>query len=124
MVDVNAILEAVVGHRWILLGAILVGGIVALTKQGYLGTKLQASLPPRWIPFLAPLYAALSVGPTEIVAGKSWQVALSDSGAALVSGLLAVLGHELFIEALRNGKELVPNKAELAAVRLSKGSTP
>jgi hypothetical protein len=120
-VDFNSLLEAASQHRWVLVGAIVVGAIVATVKQGWAGTKLQAQLPPRWIPFLAPLYAALTVGPTEIVAGKSWQVSASDSVAALVSGLLAVLGHEIVVEALRGGKELIPNKAELAAARL-KGS--
>jgi len=125
MLDVNAIIAAIAMHRWVLVGALVVGALVATCKQGWLGTKLQSQLPPRWIPFLAPIYAALTVGPTEIVAGKTWQVAVSDSESALVAGLIAVLGHQVFIEALRGGKEVIPNRAELAAKRIaadSKGS--
>ena len=106
--DFNPFIEAAVNHKWVLLGALIIGSLVATAKQGWLGTAMQKQMPPRWIPFLAPLYAALSVGPTEIIGGTAWQVALSDSIGALVSGFLAVLGHELVIEGLRGGKELIP----------------
>lgn len=120
--DFNAFLAAAVAHKWVLLGALFIGAFVATAKQGWLGNAMQKQLPPRWIPFLAPIYAAMTVGSTEIIAGKTWQVSLSESWGALVAGVLAIVGHQLVIEGIRNGKELIPNKAERAAVRLAKGS--
>ena len=119
MVDVSAMIAAVVAHKWVLLGALGIGAFVALSKQGWLGSLMQRQLPPRWIPFLAPAYAAMTVFSTEIMAGKTWQAALADSGSAIVSGFLAVLGHETVVEGIRNGREFIPAKGAKAPAKVS-----
>jgi hypothetical protein len=108
--DINPILQAVAAHQWEVVGGLFVGAIVATCKQGWAGAKIQALLPPRFIPFLAPTYAALAVLAADLVAGKSLAVIEQTVGAAIVSGFIAVVGHELLIEGIRNGKELVPSK--------------
>lgn len=108
--DINPILVAIANRQWELLGGLIVGAIVATCKQGWLGAKVQSLLPPRFIPFLAPTYAALAVLAADLVTGKSFVVIEQTVGAAIMSGFVAVIGHELVVEGIRNGKEVVPLK--------------
>ena len=109
--DINPILQAIAAHQWEVLGGLFVGAIVATAKQGWLGTWVQSKLPARYIPFLAPTYAALAVLAADLIANKSIAVIEQTVGAAVVSGIISVFGHELLIEGIRNGKELVPLRA-------------
>jgi hypothetical protein len=108
--DFNVILQAIANHQWELLGGLVVGAIVATCKQGWLGSKIQSLFPPKYIPFLAPTYAALAVLAADLVAGMGFQQIVSTVGSALFSGVFAVVGHEMLIEGIRGGKEIVPEK--------------
>jgi hypothetical protein len=108
--DFNPIIQAVASHRWELLGGLLVGAVVATAKQGWLGAWIQKKLPPRFIPFLAPTYASLLALAGALTAGDSAQQCLSVVGSAVMSAFVAVIGHEMLIEGVRNGKEIVPEK--------------
>lgn len=106
--NIQPFVDAVFAHQWVLFGALVIGLFVALVKQGQLGTWLQAKMPPRFIPFFAPCIGALGLTSSEVIAGKPWQGAVVDG---INAGILAVFGHQLIIEGMRNGKELVKDKA-------------
>jgi len=103
----NALLTAIFAHNWTLTAAIVVGGVVALAKQGYLSAWLAKKLPPAALPYLSVALGVLGLGASEIVAGTPWQQAILDG---IKSGILAVFGHEVGIESLRRGRELIPSK--------------
>jgi hypothetical protein len=109
--DFNQLLEMLAAHQWEAVGGLAVGSLVATAKQGWLGTKIQAFLPSRFIPFLAPLYAVLGVVAADLVLQRSGVQILSDAGTAVMSAFAAVLGHQVLIEGVRNGAELVPRRA-------------
>jgi hypothetical protein len=92
-------------HAWILFIALLVGALLALIKQGWLGAWLKAKIPSRYIPLYALALSELGLMSADIIGGKTWQQALQDGFAA---AMLAVFGHETLIEMVRNGKEIVP----------------
>jgi hypothetical protein len=111
--DTQPIWAALVAHQWILFAALLVGGIIAVVKQGWVSTWLAQRLPARAVPFVA---IALSIGTLttgEIIAGTPWAKALFDG---LSAGLLAVFGHEAIVEGIRNGKEIVPPTKDMRAL--------
>jgi hypothetical protein len=108
--DLNPILQAVAGHQWELLGGLLVAAVVATAKQGWLGARIQALLPPRYIPLLAPVYAVLLAVSGALVAGDDFAQCLSVAGQAVAAAVAATFGHELIVEGARGGKEIVPEK--------------
>jgi putative Ca2+/H+ antiporter (TMEM165/GDT1 family) len=122
--DFNAILQAVANHQWELLGGLVVGAVIATAKQGWLGSKIQKLFPAKYIPFLAPTYAALGVLGTDLVTGKSFTVIVSTVGSAIFSGFAATLGHEMLIEGLRGGKEIIPERVPSAPKDDSKKAPP
>jgi hypothetical protein len=105
--DINAIIAAVHSKQWIVLGAILVGALVAASKQGWLGTWLQSKLPPAALPYFAIVLGMLGVATAEVVAGKPILQALIDG---FESGAGAVFLHQTVIEGMRGGRELLPEK--------------
>jgi hypothetical protein len=105
--NLQPFIKAYQAHQYMLLGALLVGGLVAFSKQGWFSAWLDKKLTPRLIPYYALLVSLLTVGSTDIVSGKSWQQAAQDVLGALV---LAIAGHQLVIESLFSGREIVPQK--------------
>lgn len=103
--DITPIVNALTSHSWVLLGALLIGLFVALAKQSQLGAWIASKLPKTAIPLYAPLLGVLGMSAAEVIAGGSWQKAVIDGFNA---GILAVFGHELLIEGLRKGVEIVP----------------
>jgi hypothetical protein len=107
-VDATAFVDAFKGHQWALLAALVIYAFAALSKQGWLGTTLQAHLPKRMLPFLAPLTALLLLSTGEMIFGKiPWPTAILDG---FIAGWLPIVGHQVVIESMRGGKELVPAK--------------
>lgn len=105
--DLNALFVALRGNQWVLAGALVVGGVVALLKQGWAGPWIAKKLPPAALPYLAVALGAVGLSATEVIAGKPVGAALVDG---IQAGILAVFGHEVLVEGMRSGKELVPEK--------------
>jgi hypothetical protein len=109
--DLNAILSALASHQWALLVALVVGGVVALAKQGWLSSWLQQHLPKAALPYLAPLLGFLGVASADIIEGKPWLQAITDGlSTGLSGGIGAVFLHEVVVEGARKGKEIVGPK--------------
>lgn len=106
-IDATVILNAIKGHQLAPVVAVVLYFLAAAIKQGWLGTWLQAKLSPRFLPFLSPVAGVLSLSSVEILAGAPWLSAVVDG---LMAGLGPILGHEVVVEAWRNGKEIVPAK--------------
>lgn len=95
--DVIALVSA---HKWVALCALLIGFIVRLLKSD---TTLPVTVPAKWRPWIA-MGLGLVGGILEHVAnGTAWGEAVT---AGLLAGALPILGHQLGIESLRDGKEL------------------
>jgi hypothetical protein len=91
-------------HSWILLGAIVVGGLVALTKTGWLGTWLQQKIPAPYRPIYALALSVVTMGAAQIEAGVDWKHALMNCVYATAT---AVFAHQTVVEGARHGSELV-----------------
>lgn len=115
--DISAVLAAFAGKQWVLLVALLVGGLVAAAKQGWLSTWLADKLPKPALPYLATALSMLGVAASEVIGGQSLNRALIDG---IQAGMLAVFGHEAIIESLRKGKEIIPEK-KVSPADLPKG---
>jgi hypothetical protein len=105
--NLTALLAALQGKQWILVGAILVGGLIALLKQGWAGAWFAKVLPPAAIPYVAVVLGAVGLSAAEVIAGKPFAQALIDG---IQAGITSVFGHELLVEGIRSGKEIVPVK--------------
>ncbi len=101
---------------WGLL-AVLAGGVVRSLKSD----RIPINVPARWRPVLATAVALLGAG---FAAAASGEVPAKDAIlAGLGGGLTSVVGHLVFVEWLRRGRELfevsdVATKAEAALDRV------
>jgi hypothetical protein len=108
--DIQPFILAWHDKQWVLFGALIVGGLITLTKQGYLSTWLAQNIPPRYQPSLAIFLGIGTLMVADIQGGKTWQQAVIDG---LFAGLTAIAGHETVIQQLRAGKELIPQTKRL-----------
>jgi hypothetical protein len=107
--NVQAILDAFKAHQWVVFGALIVGGIVALAKQGWLSTWIQTHLPKQYLPYVAVVLGVLGVFSVEIQQGKTFQQAFIDAiTTGFMAGVASVFGHQTLIEHAMKGKEIVP----------------
>jgi len=105
--NITPFIQAFQSHQWVLLGALVTGALVALSKQGWVSAWLASKITPAITPYYALLVSILTVGSNDIASGKSWQQAVQDAISAV---MVAIVGHELVIEGLRKGKEIIPEK--------------
>lgn len=111
-----AFFTAFSNHQWLLLTGLTLTALVALSKQGWLSDWLAKKLQPTVVPYYTLLVSVLSVGSADLVAGKTWQQALSDAvGAAFT----AIATHQIVVESARHGREIVPPTKTTAERRAS-----
>ncbi len=103
----SQVIAAVQAKQWVLFAALLIGFVIALAKQGWLSTWIASKMPSRAIPYYAAALGVLSLMVTDITSGKTLTQAIQDG---LAAAMLSVFGHELVIESMRKGKELIPSK--------------
>jgi hypothetical protein len=108
MLDLNALLTAFATAHYVLGGAILVGALVALAKQGWLSDKIARWCPPYALPWIAMGLGVVTTSDGELLAGGSFWPAVRDG---ILSGVMAVMGHQTLIEGFLKGRELVPQKS-------------
>lgn len=108
--DLSALLAAIGGHKWLLVSALVITAIVRLLKSD---TPLPFNIviPARWRGWAAVGLGIAAGVLNAVTSGTPWKTAmLQGVGAALT----AILGHELVVEGLRNGREFF----------VAKGATP
>ncbi len=116
--DLTPFITAFVAHQWALFAALIVGLVVALSKQGWLSSWLAAKIPPAVRPWYALAISLLTTGSGDIVSGKTWQAALQDVALTFVT---AMMGHQIVIESLRHGVELIKRKSSAGGASPSAG---
>jgi hypothetical protein len=98
----EAFIALLLAHKWLAASAVVIGLVVRLAKAGKLGKRF-AEIPPHYRPVLAVALGALSAA-AEVLAADG------EPAEAIVKGIaaaaFAVLGHDVFIEAARGGREL------------------
>lgn len=104
-IDFQPFLDALTAHNYVLFGALFVGFLVALMKQGWASRWLATKLPAAGLPYLSVVLGSLLVSSAEVVAGKPVKMALVHG---FLAGIMAIFGHEVVIEGARGGKEIVP----------------
>ena len=92
-------------HAYVLLGAIVVGAVLAVAKAGWFGAWFTSKIPAKWRPVVGFAVALLGMMATEVQNGGDWRAAILH---ALEAAALAVFGHQTLVEGMRSGRELVP----------------
>jgi hypothetical protein len=100
VIDPVQVIAWVHAHKWAPVIAVLVGLLVRLVKDD---TQLGAALPAVWRPYWGLLVSFVLTGATAVVGGIAWQSVIENSAIAFI---VAVLGHQTFIEGMRNGVEI------------------
>jgi len=113
-VDITPFVVAVAAHKWLLLSALIVNLAVATAKQGWLSMVIARRLTPAATPYYALLVSVLTAASGDIISGKSWQSAITDSVAICFTAMAA---HQFVVESFRKGKELIPATKAAAAFR-------
>lgn len=101
--------ELAKGHAWVPLAALVIGLVIRLSKSD----ATWAFLARFNIPVQARPWAALALGVASgvlqaVTGGASWAAAIV---GGLLSAVMAITGHELFVESLRGGREAFEKKA-------------
>ena len=119
--DITPILNAAKAHQWVLFAALITGGLIAASKQGWLSTWIASKLTPTTTPYVALVTGVLTIWVSDVTTGKTWQAAVVDALTnGLIAGLSAIAGHQLVIESLRKGKEIVPPTDAVGLLRIAK----
>lgn len=119
--DVTPYVNAFKDKAWLLLGAMIVGLLVTLAKQGWVSNWISTKLTPRSTPYYALLLSALSAGSADIIAGKPLAQAIMDT---LFTAFTAVAGHQFVVESIRRGKEFIPATDKVQERRINSTATP
>jgi hypothetical protein len=99
--DPKPFLDLIAKHEWVGLAAVLIGFAVRLMKEA-------VRFPPwavraRWRPLLAVGLGVLSGALQAASTGTPWRDAML---GGLVSGFVAIAGHEAIVGSIRNGKDV------------------
>ena len=99
--DIQPILDLIAQHKWVGVAALVIGLLVRMMKED---TSFPPfAIPSRWRPYLA-LGLGIASGVLQAVStGTPWKTALT---GGLVSGVVAIVGHDTVIAGLLNGKEI------------------
>lgn len=93
---------------WVAAAALLVGAVVRLLKSNTLTIALaNLGLPPipkRVLPWVSLAFGVASAILDVKLQGTAWIEAIAKG---LIAGVAAIAGHELGVESMRNGKELL-----------------
>ncbi len=108
--DPSVLFTALLGHDWPVVVGFGLYWVFAFVKQGWVGTWLQAKLPARFLPLISPAIGALGAYCADLLAGQSFAAAASAILPGVLAGILPVVGHEVVVESLRGGRELVKAK--------------
>lgn len=117
--DYDTLLDLAQRHEWVALAALVIGALVRVSKDDVSWFPIE--IPTRWRP-VASLVLGLSSGVLQAVAtGTAWTDALV---GGLVSGVLAIAGHDTLVRALRNGKDVPIPRSRRAESPRRHGSGP
>ena len=99
--DPKPFLDLVAKHEWVGLAALIIGLMVRLMKED---TRFPPfAMPARWRPLLA-MGLGVASGVLQVAStGTPWRDAIL---GGLVSGFVAIAGHDAIVESLRNGKDV------------------
>lgn len=111
-VPIDSFVAALRSHAYALAAAIGIGFVVSLTKTGWLSTWLAERIPATARPWVAVVLGAVSFTCGAIIAGTDWRTAVMQG---IEAGVLAVFGHQVVVQGLRKGAELLPQTAKLTA---------
>ncbi len=105
--DINAVVRLALDHQWIALAAIVINLAVRLLKSGRI-PALTEWIPPKARVLVALLLGFVAGGLDAVVQGTPWPDALV---GGVVAAAVAVFSHDLFVEWLRDGRELLGKSA-------------
>lgn len=86
MLDLNALVSAVIAHNWPLFVVLIVGALVAFGKQRI--AWIDAKLPAAFAPYVAVAFTLVATVCADVVAGQSLSQAIADAIKALVGATL------------------------------------
>lgn len=101
MSEIEVLVKLVQERKWVAASAVLIWAVVRLLKLPNVPWPFS-KIPTRARSLVAIVLGIAAGSLDAIVNGTGWQAALING---LVSAAMAVLGHEIFVEWLRGGKE-------------------
>jgi hypothetical protein len=101
--DPTEIIALVTQHKWVAIAALVVGMILRLVKDD---VTFPVNISPKWRVWLALGLGGASGALNKLVeAGNTtWTTALTQG---LLAAGLAIVSHNVFIDSLRGGREIV-----------------
>lgn len=97
------IIDLAVAHKWLALAAVIIGLFVRLLKSDNAFPLTIPDAWKKWKPAVAIGLGLLAGVLDKIATGTPWRDAMI---AGLITGLIPVIGHQVGIEWLRDGKEI------------------
>lgn len=97
--ELQQIIDLTVHYKWWALATLVIGLIVRLLKDD---TKLP-TFPAKWRSLLAIFLGIVAGVIDKIASGTSYKHAML---GGLIASFVSIVGHDVFIEGIRNGKEI------------------
>lgn len=97
--DIQPVIAAILAHQWLLVASLVIGLCIRASKDDVVGPVI----PSRARPYVA---LALGILSGVIDAAMNHKPILQALIEGLIAGGTAILGHNVFIEGVRKGKEL------------------
>jgi hypothetical protein len=107
--DLANLLALLNAHKWLGVAAILVGLLTRLTRDDAAVAWFPITIPARYRPLVALSLGMLSSVLQKLGDGVDWPTAIV---GGIVAGALAMSGHAVVINSMRNGREFFVKKSK------------
>lgn len=93
---------------WLAVAALIVGAVVRFLKSDMVNERLESmgfpAIPKAVLPWVALVLGMASGALDAVLNGTDWPQAVA---MGVVSGIGAIAGHQLVVESLRGGREIL-----------------
>lgn len=118
--DLTPLVNAIRDKHWALLTGLIVFVVVGFAKQGWFSAWVATKLTAQSTQCFALSLSLLTTVSGDLINGRTWQTAIMD---AVIAFMVAISSHQVIIENLRKGEEIIRPTRKTTASRITRAKT-
>ena len=115
--DLTPFVNAIRDKHWALLTGLIVFVVVGFAKQGWFSSWVATKLTAQSTQWFALSLSLLTTVSGDLINGRTWQTAIMD---AVIAFMVAISSHQVIIENLRKGEEIIRPTRKTMASRITR----